>query len=67
MNWSEANSYNIGEYKRVESYALEFDWIFRGENAKNFIEYLATTSNDTIFAIDTIKIAINFLWGKFFY
>ena len=55
------------EKKRVELCALEFDWIFEGEGAVNFIKRLANTDNDEIFAIPTIKIIIMFLWQKYFY
>ena len=68
MQWNYANKYSHqGEYKRIETYAVEFDWIFRGSNAKGFIEHLARYSNDSIFAVETIKIIVTFLWTKFFY
>lgn len=55
------------ETKRVELTALEFDWIFAGKSATNFIKRLANTDNDDLFAIPSIKILILFLWKKFFY
>jgi len=50
------------DIKRVELQALEFDWIFEGEGATNFIKKLANTDNDDIFAITSIRIIIMFLW-----
>ena len=50
------------ETKRVEISVVEFDWVFHGEEAKNFIKKLANTDNDNLFAIYTVKIIILFLW-----
>ena len=51
----------------MELLALEFDWIFRGDFAIKFISSLAESENDELFAIDTIRIMIEFLWSKFFW
>jgi hypothetical protein len=67
MNWKTGSHYEIGDTKRIETGAVEFDWIFRGNNARGFIEHLACNSNDSIFAVYTIKVIVNFLWGRFFY
>lgn len=52
---------------KVELIALEFEWIFRGDFAKDFIQELANSDNDELFAIKTIKIIIQFLWDRFFW
>ena len=52
--------------KRVEFSILEFDWVFQGDKAIDFIAHLAETENDDLFAISSIKIIIKFLWKKFF-
>ncbi len=46
---------------------MEFDWVFRGDFAKNFISELAESENDELFSIRTIKVIILFLWSKFFW
>lgn len=51
-----------GEKKRIETKVLEFDWIFRGDNAKNFFEHLAFTDQETLFSIETIRIVVLFMW-----
>jgi len=51
------------EFKRIEFKILEFDWIFRGESAKMFIEELAQASSDRIFTVESVKTSIRFLWG----
>jgi hypothetical protein len=53
--------------KRVEVTALEFDWIFYGDDAEDFIDRLAETDNDNLFTINSVKIIILFLWNKYFY
>ena len=65
MQWKK--EFEIGELKRVETCAVEFDWIFRGKNAISFIEHLAHNANDSIFEVDTIRIIVMFLWERFFY
>lgn len=51
------------EFKRIEFKILEFDWIFRGDSAKMYIEELAQTSNDNIFTVESVRTSIRFLWG----
>ncbi len=46
--------------------ALEFEWIFKEAFSIKFIEKLADSENDELFAIATVRIMIEFLWGKFF-
>jgi hypothetical protein len=53
--------------KRIEISALEFDWVFHGDSAVNFIKMLANTDNDNLFALQTVRIIVMFLWHKFFH
>lgn len=50
------------QFRRIEFQILEFDWIFRGNSAKMFIEELAQTPNDNVFTVTTVSTAIKFLW-----
>lgn len=52
--------------KRVELTALEFDWIFAGESAVNFINRLVYTRDDDLFAVQSIRVLILFLWKRFY-
>jgi len=45
---------------------IEFDWIFAGKEGFLFIEELATTSNETVFEVESIKICVEYLW-QFYY
>ena len=47
---------------RTEFSVLEFDWIFRGDMAIKFIKRLSNYENDELFANETIRIIIMFLW-----
>lgn len=46
---------------------LEFDWIFKGESGKLFVDALANTRSETLFEVQTLKFAIKFLWSFYFY
>ena len=48
--------------KRIETSIIEFDWIFQGPKAVGFIKMLAQSNDDNVFATDTIRIIISFLW-----
>lgn len=52
--------------KRVELNALEFDWIFSEEGA-DFIDTLAKTENDRLFALVVIRVSVLFMWDQQFY
>ncbi len=60
MKWRKVLS--KGEIKRVETSAVEFDWIFRDRNAKKFMEHLAFFANDSIFEADITRVIVQFLW-----
>lgn len=49
--------------KRVELNALEFDWIFSEEGA-DFIDTLAKTENDRLFALVVIRVSVLFMWDQ---
>jgi hypothetical protein len=51
--------------KRIEIQMIEFDWVFKGERAKQFLAYLGSTDNLDLFTIPTIKYVIKYQW-KFF-
>ena len=54
------------QIKNVDIRALEFDWIFYGDDSNSFIKTLAESKNDNLFEINTVKIVILFLWAKYF-
>ena len=45
---------------------LDFNWIFFGNQAKNFIALLSRCSNDEIFATEQIRVLIEFFWQGYF-
>jgi len=52
--------------KQVKAKLLDFNWIFNGNNAEKFIKVLSDTDNDDIFATDSIRVMIRFLWDGYF-
>jgi hypothetical protein len=52
--------------KIVDIYALEFTWIFIGEQGKRFITQLNEIENEKVFRINTVKWCIELLWSKFY-
>jgi hypothetical protein len=52
--------------KQVKAKLLDFNWIFNGNNAEKFIKVLADSENDDIFATDSIRVLIRFLWDGYF-
>ena len=65
MDWKKR--FDGDELTRIETVAVEFDWIFRGSNAISFVEHLAHRADESIFAVDTIRVIVLFLWERFFY
>lgn len=55
-----------GHLRRCEVKIIEFDWIFAGKEGFLFIEELATTSNENVFEVESIKICVEYLW-QFYY
>ena len=54
------------DVKRIEITAIEFDWVFHGDSAVQFTRMLAYTDNDNLFALETVRVIVTFLWQKFF-
>lgn len=46
---------------------VEFDWIFKGDSGKLFVDALANTRSEVLFEVPTLKVAIKYLWGFYFY
>jgi len=51
-----------GQMRRCEVKIIEFDWIFAGKEGFVFIEELATTDNENVFEVESIKICVEYLW-----
>ena len=65
INWK--RDFDGDELTRVETCAVEFDWIFCGNNAISFIQHLAHRADESIFAVETIRVIVLFLWDRFFF
>lgn len=52
--------------RQVKAKILDFNWIFNGDNAEKFIKTLSDTDNDAIFATESIRVLIRFLWDGYF-
>ena len=50
------------DMKKVELQAIEFDWIFRGKQAKQFVEFLGNTNNMDLFLIPSIAASLEYQW-----
>jgi len=46
--------------RRVDVFALEFDWFFRGVRGQRFITMLANTKNLDFFTVPTIQASVQF-------
>ena len=57
----------MSNLRQVEAKLLDFNWIFTGKNAQKFIQVLATTDNDEIFATKQVRVLIDFLWQGYFW
>lgn len=58
---------NKQEIKRVEVTFVEFDWIFKGESGKLFVDALANTRSEVLFEVESLKFVIKYLWSFYFY
>lgn len=58
---------NKSDIKRVEVTMVELDWIFKGESGKLFVDALANTRSEVLFEVQSLKFAIKYLWGFYFY
>ena len=51
--------------KRVKVEALDFDWLFDGDNAKTLLRVLANDANDFALTQRSIKMFIELMWSHF--
>lgn len=51
--------------KRVKLEALDFDWLFDGDNAQTLLRLLATEANNQCLTKKSIKIFVDLMWTKF--
>ena len=51
--------------KRVSVEAIDFDWIFLGENAESFLKLLTQQNQGRLFIQNSIRIFIELLWQKY--
>lgn len=52
-------------YKRVNIEAVDFDWIFKGDNARSFIFLLSEQSRSKLFIQKTIRVFIELMWSEY--
>ena len=52
---------------RLNIEALEFNWIFEGNNAADLIRLLAGLKSNTVFTKKSIKMFIDFMWNEYFW
>ena len=53
-------------YQRVSARILEFDWIFQARSGRMFIEELARTKTESLFEVEVIKLAVQYIWRFYF-
>lgn len=51
--------------KRVQIEALDFDWVFHGDNAKILLSVLATDANNQALTKSSIKTFVELMWSHF--
>lgn len=51
--------------KRVQIEALDFDWIFHGDNAKVLLSLLSSSANTKVLTRKTIKTFIDLMWAHY--
>ena len=51
--------------KRVKVEALDFDWLFEGDNAKTLLRVLANDANDFALTQRSIKVFIELMWSHY--
>jgi len=63
---NEEQSYGNEEARnRVNIEALEFDWIFKNDNAESLIGVLANLDNMQVLTTKPIKMFIDFMWSHY--
>jgi hypothetical protein len=53
------------EVKRVSVEAIDFDWIFEGDNAKEFIMLLAYEARSKIYIQKSVRVFIKLIWDLY--
>lgn len=51
--------------KRVKIQALDFDWLFEGENAKSLLTLLSTEANNACLTKKSIKTFVDLMWSYY--
>ena len=52
--------------KRVKVEAIDFDWVFEGNNCKTLIKLLANKSDSKMLATKSIRSFIMLMWNKYY-
>lgn len=50
---------------KVQIEAIDFDWIFYGENAERLIGMLAEDASDAVFTKKSIRMFISIMWENY--
>ena len=56
---------NDSQVKRVSIEAVDFDWIFEGDNAKQFIMLLANNARSKIYIQKSVRVFISLIWERY--
>lgn len=48
--------------RRICIECIDFDWIFQGDNAQNFIVLLSNEARSKLFLTKSIRIFVKFMW-----
>lgn len=51
--------------KRVRVEAIDFDWIFIGNNVEHMINLLADKAQSKLFIQKSVRVFINFIWDQY--
>lgn len=51
--------------KRVKIEAIDFDWIFNGDNCKKMINILADNADSNVLVQKSVRVFINLIWTEF--
>ena len=51
--------------KRIKIEAIDFDWIFTGDNAKNMVNILADNASTKLLVQKSVRVFIHLIWKQF--
>jgi len=51
--------------KRIKIEAIDFDWVFKGDNAENFIKLLVSLDDGKLLIQDSVRIFIALMWKHY--